>query len=404
MMGHSVGEYVAACLAGVFSLPDALALVAARGQLMQELPPGAMLSVALPEAELAPLLGARVSVAAVNAPGLTVAAGPTDAVEALQAQLEAKGVRCRKLYTSHAFHSAMMEPILAPFTERVRKVRLSAPKIPYLSNVTGTWVTAADATDPAYWARHLRQPVRFAAALGQLQSAQVLLEVGPGRALTTFASQPGALRHTPSTITSLRHPDERASDAAVLLGALGQLWMAGVDVDWAAFHGGEARLRVPLPTYPFERKRYWVSPSGHRVVGTAAVVETEPEVCATEEALAAGYSRPALRNEYVAPSTDDEKTVARIWEEVLGVRPVGLHDDFFALGGHSLLATTVVGRLRDTVGFTVPLQALFEAPTVARMASLVAEQRQQPGHDDPEVEALLRVLAELSPEEGAARR
>ncbi|MFY2558159.1 type I polyketide synthase [Corallococcus terminator] len=404
MIGHSIGEYVAACLAGVFSLPDALALVAARGKLMQELPPGTMLSVVLSHEALAPLLDARVSVAAVNAPSLTVVAGPEDAVDALKARLEQRGVQCRKLHTSHAFHSAMMDPILAPFTERVRKVKLSAPQVPYISNVTGTWVTAAEATDPGYWARHLRQPVRFAAGLGLLRPAQVLLEVGPGRALSTFAAQPGALPQVPTTVTSLRHPDTRQSDAAVLLGALGQVWMAGVDVDWEAFHGGERRLRVPLPTYPFERKRYWVSPDGHRALAASFSPERAPEAREHEEAASAGYTRPALATEYVSPDTADARTVARIWEDVLGVRPVGLNDDFFALGGHSLLATTVVGRLRDTFGFTVPLQSLFEAPTVARLASLVAEQRQSPGHDDPEVEALLRMLTELTPEEVAVSR
>ncbi|WP_373564355.1 type I polyketide synthase [Myxococcus sp. CA039A] len=404
MIGHSIGEYVAACLAGVFSLPDALALVAARGKLMQELPSGAMLSVALPHTELTPLLDARVSVAAVNAPSLTVVAGPDDAVEALRARLEERGVQARKLHTSHAFHSAMMDPILAPFTERVRRVKLSAPQLPYLSNVTGTWVTAAEATDPAYWARHLRQPVRFAAGLSLLRPAQVLLEVGPGRTLSTFAAQPGALPQAPTTMTSLRHPDTRQPDTAVLLGALGQLWLSGVDVDWEAFHGGERRLRVPLPTYPFERKRYWVSPDGHRALASAPAPERTLEAREHEEAASAGYSRPALSTEYVSPDTDDARTVARIWEDVLGVRPVGLNDDFFALGGHSLLATTVVGRLRDTFGFTVPLQSLFEAPTVARLAALVAEQRKSPGHDDPEVEALLKMLAELTPEEVAASR
>ncbi|WP_228557684.1 type I polyketide synthase [Myxococcus sp. AB056] len=404
MVGHSIGEYVAACLAGVFTLPDALALVTARGQLMQDLPPGAMLSVALSEAELVSSLDARLSVAAVNAPSMTVVAGPDDAVDALKARLDARGVQSRRLHTSHAFHSAMMDPIVAPFTERLRRMKLSAPQIPFLSNVTGTWVTAAEAKDPAYWARHLRQPVRFAAGLAQLQPAQVLLEVGPGRTLTTFASQPGALRQAPTTVTSLRHPDTRQADTAVLLGALGQLWLSGVDVDWEAFNGEARRQRVGLPTYPFERKRYWVSPDGHRALAAAPSAERAPETEEPDEPPAAGYSRPALAVAYVAPDTEDQQVVARIWEDVLGVRPVGVHDDFFALGGHSLLATTVVGRLRDTFGFTVPLQSLFEAPTVARLAALVAEQRKSPGHDDPEVEALLRILAELTAKEGAASR
>jgi acyl transferase domain-containing protein len=189
MVGHSLGEYVAACLAGVFSLDDALALVATRGRLMQALPAGAMLAVPLPEAEVTPLLEGRLDVAAVNGPSLCVVAGPTDAVDALEAKLSARGVQARRLHTSHAFHSAMMDPILAPFTDAVRRVRLQAPKLPWVSNVTGTWIEAAQATDPAYWARHLRQPVRFAQGLRELlkDAADVLLEVGPGQTLASLA-------------------------------------------------------------------------------------------------------------------------------------------------------------------------------------------------------------------------
>jgi phthiocerol/phenolphthiocerol synthesis type-I polyketide synthase E len=405
MVGHSIGEYVAACLAGVFSLPDALALVAARGQLMQELPPGAMLSVALSEEELAPLLDARLSVAAVNAPGLTVVAGPVDAVEGLQARLQARGVAHRALHTSHAFHSEMMDPILAPFTERVRRVKLSAPRIPYLSNVTGTWVTAQEATNPAAWANHLRSPVRFASALQTLSSNHVLLEVGPGRTLSTFASRHTGLRVPATAVTSLPHPEEKTPDAAVARAALGRLWMAGVDVDWAAVHAGASRQRVSLPTYPFERKRYWVSPDGPRTQAAApAPVDTQAPDAAPVAPSDPGHTRPALRTEYVAPSTEDERALARVWEEVLGVRPVGVHDDFFALGGHSLLATTLVGRLRDILGAALPLQALFEAPTIHRLATLVERQRAQLAHTDPEVDALLRVLEELTTRKDAAPR
>nr|WP_211194737.1 type I polyketide synthase [Pyxidicoccus fallax] len=404
MVGHSLGEYVAACLAGVMSLPDALGLVAARGKLMQELPAGAMLSVALPAAELEPLLGARLSVAAMNGPAFTVVSGPTEDVEALAATLEGRGVRCRKLHTSRAFHSAMMDPILAPFAERVRRVKLQAPKLPYLSNLTGTWATAATATDPDAWVRHLRQPVRFAAGLAALQPGRVLLEVGPGRTLSTFAGASGASGQPHTSITSLRHPEDPQPDTAVLLGAVGQLWMAGVDIAWEALRPGERRQRVSLPTYPFERKRHWVSPGMRHLEGAVRQEGDAPPAPTPEPDEAAAHSRPALRTEYVAPTTDDERMVAGIWEEVLGVRPVGLHDDFFELGGHSLLATTVVGRLRDIVGFTVPLQALFESPTVARMTSLVAAQRQSPAHTDPEIQALLRMLAELSREEAAAAK
>ncbi|RYZ41729.1 MAG: acyltransferase domain-containing protein [Myxococcaceae bacterium] len=260
MLGHSIGEYVAACLAGVFSLDDALALVAARGKLMQGLPSGAMLSARMEESALKPLLTGGLAVAAVNAPGFTVVAGPTDAVDALQAKLEAQGVEVSRLHTSHAFHSAMMDPILAPFTERVRQVKLNAPTLPFLSNVTGTWIDAAQATDPAYWATHLRQAVRFSAGLQELSRKwpqAALLEVGPGTVLATLAKQqPGAEGRV--LVSSTRHPREQTSDLPVLLGALGRLWLGGVSVDWKGFAANEQRRRVPLPTYPFQRERYWI--------------------------------------------------------------------------------------------------------------------------------------------------
>lgn len=189
MIGHSIGEYVAATLAGVFSLEDALAVVSARGQLMQQLPAGAMLAVPLPEIEVQPLLGKTLSLAAINAPSLCVVSGATESVDALQNQLASQGVECRRLHTSHAFHSSMMEPMLEPFIEQFKQVSLQPPQIPYISNVTGTWITAAEATDPSYWARHLRQTVRFACGMQQLlkEPAQILLEVGPGRTLSTLA-------------------------------------------------------------------------------------------------------------------------------------------------------------------------------------------------------------------------
>ena len=267
MIGHSIGEYVAACLAGVFSLEDALAIVAERGRRMGEMASGAMLAVSLPEAEILPLLGADLSLAAVNAPARTVATGPTEAVEALAAALDERGVRHRRLRTSHAFHSAMMEPALAPFTAALRRVRLAPPAIPFVSNLTGTWITAEQATDPEYWARHLRGTVRFADGLAELlrEPGRSCLEIGPGNALTTLAREVGAQ----AAIASLPHPNDRRSDLAFAMTALGRLWLAGVEVDWTAFHAGERRLRVPLPTYPFERQKYWVGGNGFLGIGSA---------------------------------------------------------------------------------------------------------------------------------------
>jgi amino acid adenylation domain-containing protein len=260
LLGHSVGEYVAACLAGVFSLPEALALVATRGRLMGTLPAGAMLGVQLPEADVLPLLDAELSLAAINGPAACVVSGPVAAVAALERMLEARGVRSRRLHTSHAFHSAMMDPILDAFTEEVARIDPQPPRLPFVSNLTGTWIKASEATDPGYWARHLRGAVRFADGVRALlaEPGRILLEVGPGNSLATLArqnAQPGQGR---VFLASLPHPREERPDTAVVLQALGRLWLAGVEVDWDGFVADERRARVPLPLYPFERQRYWL--------------------------------------------------------------------------------------------------------------------------------------------------
>jgi amino acid adenylation domain-containing protein len=263
MIGHSIGEYVAACLAGVFSVKEALLLVAARGQLMQQMPRGTMLTVPLPEKQVKSLLSKGLSLAAVNAPARCVVSGFTSAVEALQNQLTEQGVECRRLHTSHAFHSEMMNPILKSFTERVNQVNLCSPKLAYLSNVTGTWITDQEATNPNYWASHLRQPVRFAEGLQQLltEPARILLEVGPGRTLSTLTRRHPQKVAEQVVLSSLRHPqDNQQSDVAFLLTSLGKFWLAGGQLKWSGFYTGERRHRLPLPTYPFERQRYWIEP------------------------------------------------------------------------------------------------------------------------------------------------
>ncbi|HEX8557860.1 MAG TPA: SDR family oxidoreductase [Pyrinomonadaceae bacterium] len=263
MIGHSVGEYVAACLAGVFTPEDALALVAARGRLMQGLPAGAMLAVALPEKEAAAILPRGLSVAAVNTPDSCVVSGPPESVEEFRAELLRRGTDAQPLRTSHAFHSEMMEPILAEFTELVRRAGPAAPKIPFISNVTGAWITAEEAADPRYWARHLRQPVRFARGVGELlrEPGRILIEVGPGHTLSTFARRHPSKGAEQVVLNSMRHPREGHSDAEALLTALGKFWAAGGRVEWrrVGASGGQRR-RTPLPTYPFERARYYVEP------------------------------------------------------------------------------------------------------------------------------------------------
>jgi acyl transferase domain-containing protein/acyl carrier protein len=262
MLGHSIGEYVAACLAGVMSLADALTLVAERGRLM-EVPGGAMLAVPLPETEVRALLPASLSIAAVNGAALCAVSGPTAEVSALEARLAGRGIRAHGIHAAAAFHSAMMEPILGAFRQAVGRVRLSPPSIPYASNVTGTWMTAQDATDPDYWVRHLRQTVRFWDGLQAVVRDQepVLLEVGPGRTLASLARPVSTAPRPLGILSSIRHPQDDLDDATVLQTTVGRLWLAGVPLDWAGYHRREERRRVPLPTYPFERQRHWILPA-----------------------------------------------------------------------------------------------------------------------------------------------
>jgi acyl transferase domain-containing protein/acyl carrier protein len=259
-IGHSIGEYVAATLAGVMSLEDALALIVTRARMMQQMPPGAMLAVSLPASEVETLLDERLSLSAINAPNWCVVSGTHEAVDAISKKLSDRKVECRRLHTSHAFHSGMMEPILEPFTEAVRKVKLNPPQIPFISNVTGTWITVEEATDPHYWAKHLRQTVRFGDGISQLLETprRILLEVGPGRTLCTLVQQHSTQAIEQVVLPSLRHPKDRTSDVDFLLKILGRLWLAGVAIDWSGFYRHEQRHRVPLPTYPFERQRYWI--------------------------------------------------------------------------------------------------------------------------------------------------
>ena len=273
VIGHSLGEYAAACIAGILSLEDALALVADRARIIQALPGGAMLAVSLSADELRPYLGPDVALAAVNAPGLTVVAGPEDAIEEGRAALEADGRVARRLATTHAFHSPMMAPAAERLAARVAEARLNPPSIPLLSNVTGTWISDAEAMDPEYWTRHLLGTVRFAAGVEELLSepGRILLEVGPGQTLSTFVRQRAADAEAPAAVVpSLRYAYDRKPDAQFLLEALGRLWAAGAAPDWSAFRGGERRRRVRLPTYPWERQRYWIeAPSTDAAVPAA---------------------------------------------------------------------------------------------------------------------------------------
>jgi phthiocerol/phenolphthiocerol synthesis type-I polyketide synthase E len=266
MIGYSIGEYVAACLAGVFTLEGALRLVAERARIIEGQPEGAMLAVSLPETEVAALLaGARfgsLSVAAVNGPAFCVVAGSPEEVAALEGELARRSVVHRRLKARHPFHSQRLEAALPGFRSALAGIALGAPEIPFLSNVTGTWITPEQATDPGYWAEHMCRTVRFGDEVDELLRGRewILLEVGPGQSLTSIALQSAGAAADLVALASLPHEYEPQPAQAFLLHNLGRLWTAGVEPDWKAFFDGEERCRIPLPTYPFERRRYWVEP------------------------------------------------------------------------------------------------------------------------------------------------
>jgi acyl transferase domain-containing protein len=260
MIGHSVGEYVAACVAGVMSLDDALRLVATRGQLMQGAAPGVMIALPYSETDARQLANGRADVAAVNGPVATVLSGSPEGIAAIERDLVSLGVTATRLQTSHAFHSALMEPVLEEFAKEVARVSLQAPALPFVSNVTGGWITANEATDPRYWVRHLRAPVRFTDGVTTLLELDrpLFLEVGPGRTLATLVKRQATARSAePTIISSLPSHEHNDGDTRQMATATGELWAAGTSIDWRAVHGNRRLRRTPLPTYPFQRERYW---------------------------------------------------------------------------------------------------------------------------------------------------
>ncbi len=257
-LGHSIGEFVAACLAEVFSLEDALHAVAERGRLIQGMPAGAMLAIMSPAEQVEPLFPKSVSLGAINTPTACVASGPREEIATLERQLAEKGISSTLLHTSHAFHSAMMEPAVGPFIEVMRGISLKPPQLPYVSNVTGEWITDEQATNPTYWGSHMRAPVLFHKGLSCIhqQTPSIFLEVGPGRSLGTLAR---ALGGEATIQSSLAHASARGTgEVRAFLRAAAELWVLGAPIDWSQRYAQERRLKRPLPTYPFERKRYWV--------------------------------------------------------------------------------------------------------------------------------------------------
>jgi amino acid adenylation domain-containing protein len=378
LVGHSVGELVAAALAEVMPLADALGFVVERGRRMQALPPGCMLSVRLPAAELLPRLPAGVELAAENGPGLCVVAGPEPAVAAFEAALGRDEIAVRRLVTSHAFHSAMMDPVIAPLEERLGRVALQAPRIPILSTVTADWLTTDQARSPHYWATHLRLPVRFAPAVARLleDRRRLLIEIGPRATLATLARQAITdKRPRPVALPSLADSPEREAESVTV--ALGHLWTLGVAIDWDAYDSHEARRRVPLPSYPFERVRYWVDPPA--AAGVGAVPVAAPSIAATE--LPTPMTTTPNPTVTAAPAVSSPSRQARLLAQVrqlvedvsgIDVADADPATPWLDLGLDSLTLTQLALQVQRSQGVKVTFREVMERyPSVASLAAML---------------------------------
>jgi acyl transferase domain-containing protein len=314
LIGHSIGEYAAACLAGVFILEDALRIVSIRGRLIQSLPEGSMLSVPLSAASLNTYLKDGVSIGAINGPQLCVASGSNENIKELEKILHNDGITSSILHTSHAFHSAMMEPACAPFLEELKKIKFHPPEISFISNVTGTWITKEEAVDPDYWVRHLREPVNFNGGFQRLinDGYRIFLEIGPENTLSSISKRIALNmenRQPANIIPSLGHPLSKIPDGESIAKALANLCLAGASIEWNSYYRDEKRYRIPLPTYPFERKKFWIEPEAELRKSHLKKKNIVPA-----ENLN-GYTNPVSAQ---TPADEMERIMAEIWSEILG--------------------------------------------------------------------------------------
>lgn len=366
LAGHSIGELVAATVAGVFDLPTAIKVVSMRARLMHAAPSGAMVAVAASPEDIADHLSADTDVAAINELGSCVVAGPEEAITEFTNRLGNQGILARRVRTSHGFHSQSMDEVLPPFAEYLATLTLHPPRIPMLSNVTGDWMTDAEATDPNRWARHIRSTVRFADELRVLLGSahRVLVEVGPGGSLTGSSVRMPEWTADHRAVRLMRHPLQSRDDRDAFLLAMGQLWLAGVDVDWTKLQGDNPR-RVTLPGYSFVRQRHWVEPAS--IISRPTEVTGQNGAAADQSQSTDGHASAA-----VDARTQMTSTLQRIWSQCLGVPTISPSDNFFELGGDSLLAIGVAMTATHE-GVDLTPQDLYDHDSLSALAdTLVA--------------------------------
>lgn len=410
MIGHSLGEYAAAAIAGVFCLEDAVMLVCRRAEWMSRTERGAMLAVGLSREAVNGYLQERITLAAVNSPGLCVLSGEEAAIAELEQRLTEEEIFNKKLSTSHAFHSPLMQPMVAAYRELLMQVELKEPSVPIMSCLTGTWLKAEEAADPEYWTRHILDPVVFMDGLQALlrEGNRLYVEVGPGSTLCGLGRQNPAAAEDSVWVPALRSIHGQNEDTQVLAQAIANLWVCGAELDWGLYFGNETRGRVPLPTYAFSRQSYWVypeaAPSGSNAPvtvtsGTQTSVPFSP--IPVQRPTGSHHARPKVTAAYRAPEGSIEQQLVKILERELHIQPVGADDNFFELGGHSLLATQVLDRIRQALGVQLSIENIFLHPTVSGMAQ-VLEITSEKNREEQSITSLFQEMAAMSSSEIAS--
>ena len=376
LLGHSMGEYTAAHVAGVMSRYDALALVAERGRLFDTLPPGSMLAVPLPEQDVVEYLGESLSIAAINRPDATIVSGDDESVDALERRLAASDVEATRVRIAVAAHSRMVEPILGEFERFVRSVKLLPPQLPLVSNVSGTWLRPEEATDAMYWVRHLRRTVRFADGISTVAKSggSILLEVGPGRALGSQVRYHPDARGV-DVVASTRHPKEEHDDVLFLLRSLGEIWASGGSVDWTGVHGTDRRRRTSAPTYPFERERFSVPPKA--IPGGPPAVPPQPALLVQPQA-GLPPTTPSVPSMSPPPTVAPRPRRERIIEDLRGIvhelsgiehARLSARATFLELGFDSLFLAQANTRFKRHFKVKLSVRQLLETtPSIAALA------------------------------------
>lgn len=379
LIGYSFGEYTAACLSGVFSLQDVLKLALQRGEMMVGMPVGSMMSVPLPEIELKHRLSTDISLAAVNGPEFCIVSGPPQPVKRLRDELRAQGHDAYRFRVPRAGHSRMMVPFKDELIAHFEGIPVHTPKIPYISGLTGTWITSQQAVSPQYWAQHMTETIRFYDGIGRILSElnPIFVQVGSERALPLYVDMHPLKNEENLAMNLIRYEKEKHHDVSFLLDRIGELWQCGLDIDWKAFYANEKRSRISLPTYPFKHKSYPLPGNIDQLAAgviSGKKIEISPPSPSQDESTGAEREKISaapvklkqtrenakLSTPYAPPRDETEQELVEIFQSFFSIEPVGIHDDFYDLGGDSLRAVQLTGLIKKSgINITLSIKDLL---------------------------------------------